>query len=51
MSGWYVFAGLLILAVVYDASAAWGGVVLIILVLGMLGVGSQAGVLNFTQGS
>lgn len=49
LSGWWVIVGVLLLAVIYDASAAWGGFLLIILVFGMLGVGHQTRVLDFPQ--
>lgn len=44
--GWVIVA-ILILAVIFDASAEWGGLLLIILVLGMLGVGHSNGALAF----
>lgn len=49
VSKWWVFVALLLLAVVYDASAEWGGVLLVILVLGMLLEGQKSGALVFPQ--
>lgn len=51
VSKWWVVVGLLALAVVYDASAEWGGVLLVILVFGMLLQGKQSGALVFPEPS
>jgi hypothetical protein len=51
VSKWWVVVGLLALAVVYDASAEWGGVLLIILVFGMLLQGKKSGALTFPNPS
>lgn len=51
MKFWYVAIAILIVSVVYEYSAQWGGLLLAIVVLGMLLQGEKSGALGGRSGT